>query len=132
MQREAGSQQQRHISRPSLGEMTMNTTARLFTMNSTDSHEQGHAAIGRPTLACQWRLGSEGQITGRWLQESRAADVERCAWMSANPSADDSQDEAQPPGRLQTVISSISISALLAMSTLGTLVCFTIQPSGLF
>jgi hypothetical protein len=112
--------------------MTMNTTARHFTMNSTDSHERSHAAMGRPLMACQWKLSSEGQITGRWLHESRAPDAEHRARMSAHPSADDSQDEAQPPGRLQTVISSISISALLAMSTLGTLVCFTIQPSGLF
>ncbi len=109
----------------------MNTAARHFTMNSTDSHERSHAGMGRPTLACQWRLGSEGQMTGRWLHESRAPDAEHCAWMWADPCADDSQDEAQPPGQLQTVISWIAISALLAITVLGTLVCFTTEPSGL-
>jgi len=106
----------------------MNTTARHFTMNSTDSHERIHVAMGRATLACQWRLGSEG-LTGRWLHESRAPDAEHWAWMSADPCADDSQDEAQLPGRLQTVISWTAISALFAISVLGTLVCFTTEPS---
>jgi hypothetical protein len=84
--------------------MTMNATARHFTTNSTDSHERRHAAMGRATLACQWRLGNDGQMTGRWLHESRAPDARRCAWMSAEPCADDSQDEAPLPGRLQMVI----------------------------
>jgi hypothetical protein len=112
--------------------VTMNTTARHFTTNSTDSHERSHAAMGRPTLACHWRLGSEGPITGRWLPESCAPDAERCAWMSTAPSTDDSLGEAQRPGRLQTAISWIAISALLVIAVLGTLVCFTKEPSGLF
>jgi hypothetical protein len=110
----------------------MSTTARHFAMNSTYSHERSHGALGWPILACQWKLSSEGQITGRWLHESRAPDADHRAWMSAHPSADDSQDEAQPPGWLQTVISRIAIGALLAISVCGTLVCFTPEPSGLF
>jgi hypothetical protein len=110
----------------------MNTTARHFTMNSTDSHERSHAAMGRPVMTCQWKLSREGQITGRWVHESRAPDAEHCASMSAHPSADDSQDEAQLPGRLRTVISRIAIGALLAISVCGTLVCFATEPGGLF
>jgi hypothetical protein len=115
-----------------IGEMTMSTTARHFIMNSTDSNERSHAAMGRPVLACQWKLNSEGQLTGRWLCDPGAPDAEHCAWMSVHPSADGSQDAVHRPRRLQTVVSRIVMGVFLAISVCGTLVCFTTEPSGLF
>ena len=92
----------------------MNTTARHFTMNSTDSHERSHAAMGRPVMACQWKLSHEGQITGRGLHESRAPDAEHCASMSAHPSADDSPEPKRncTERQLRTVISRIAIRCI--------------------
>ena len=64
-------------------------------------------------------LGSEGQITGRWLQKTCDSDGEYCTWIWSDRSMDVTQCDGEPPRRLQTVSSRIAISAMVATAALG-------------
>jgi hypothetical protein len=100
-----------------------------MTTVESDAHERNRPTAELPALACQWTVDSEGQAIARW-HEVRAMPAENLRRLDMAPMGGP-QDDLEDRFGGATKIGRLAASALLVISVLGTVICFTTEPSGL-